>query len=123
MKRVGASTEPCGRPARKGRSVNFSAGPTIPQEAKHPLRQAFWEGLEEFHVEHPVVNSVVCPTEIEGKEDEQETSSPDHSAIPAPNIPSIIMASMLMRLNTTLPNTNGECFCYSQHNPEGCTDI
>ena len=75
MKMVGAGTEPCGRPAqervlRAARSVNFSADPTVPQEAEHPLRQALWEGPEEFQVEHLMIDRVVCPTEIEGKEDE-----------------------------------------------------
>ena len=52
------------------RSVNFSAGSTIPQEAEHLLRQALWEGPGEFYVEHLVINCAICPTEIEGKEDE-----------------------------------------------------
>ena len=38
---------------------------------EHLLRQAFWEGPGEFYVEHLVINCVICPTEIEGKEDER----------------------------------------------------
>ena len=55
---------------RAARSINLGAGTSIPQEAEHPFRHTLWEAPEKFGVNHLLVDSIVCLTEVKGEKDE-----------------------------------------------------